>query len=481
MITNTIKLIQFSKEKSLRNDCVYHELVSGQNNSPQEYYTFNELFDVIEKKVSYSDIEGSFKYCQIGDVGKDGIAHPVSLNFDERNLRDESYYKKIEKGDIMLVEENDILMSFLLPQNPNIRGKFIKINKDQSDILFSTAFLRIKAKVYPQILFYCLQSVFYKNLVYTARIKKGYTGYTTLNKDDLKNLRFNKKIIDTLFSKHKKLTTFIINKENAMNALNDIIQSEQSIIDTVFQHEFEFDYDKFNELRAQKFYPIKQSLFSNNPDLRFSAKYHRPAGDFVMEQLTGITNKRIKHFLSEPIVLGASVSPKNYDESGEYSYISMATIKEWRFDAESAATVNNEYALSKSTKVVQKNDIILARSGEGTIGKVAILTDYDIKGIFADFTMRIRLTDYNPIFAYYYFRSVYFQYLIEIYKKGLGNNTNIFPIVMQEFPIPNISLEEQQRIVDVIQSEINKQDDIKSQIDELRSQIDNIIMETITE
>lgn len=113
-------------------------------------------------------------------------------------------------------------------------------------------------------------------------------------------------------------------------------------------------------------------MFSNNPDLRFSAKYHRPAGDFVMEQLTGITNKRIKHFLSEPIVLGASVSPKNYDESGEYSYISMATIKEWRFDAESAATVNNEYALSKSTKVVQKNDIILARSGEGTNGNKTI-------------------------------------------------------------------------------------------------------------
>lgn len=88
-------------------------------------------------------------------------------------------------------------------------------------------------------------------------------------------------------------------------------------------------------------------------------------------------------------------------------------------------TVSKEYSDSKQAKTVQKNDIILARSGEGTIGKVALIDDDELQGIFADFTMRIRLKDYNPEFAYYYFRTTYFQYLIEIYKKGLGNNTNI--------------------------------------------------------
>ena len=74
----------------------------------------------------------------------------------------------------------------------------------------------------------------------------------------------------------------------------------------------------------------------------------------------------------------------------------------------------------------------------------------------------------------------YFQYLIEIYKKGLGNNTNIFPIVVREFPMLDISLDEQQRIVDEIHSEIGKQNEIKSQISSLRSKIDEIVENVIT-
>ena len=68
----------------------------------------------------------------------------------------------------------------------------------------------------------------------------------------------------------------------------------------------------------------------------------------------------------------------------------------------------------------------------------------------------------------------------EIYKKGLGNNTNIFPIVIQDFPLIDISLDEQQRIVDEIHSEIAKQEDIKKQIADLRNQIDCIIEDAIT-
>ena len=89
--------------------------------------------------------------------------------------------------------------------------------------------------------------------------------------------------------------------------------------------------------------------------------------------------------------------------------------------------------------------------------------------------MSIRLKDYNPKFAYYYMRSAYFQYLVEIYKKGLGNNTNIFPIVVREFPLIDIPIAEQQRIVDEIQAEIDKQNEIKNQIATLRMEIDKIV------
>ena len=241
------------------------------------------------------------------------------------------------------------------------------------------------------------------------------------------------------------------------------------------------DYDRFETLKAVKIFHSNNSDFSNNPDLRFSAKFHRGAGKFVMEQLNIVTDKKIKHYLSEPIVLGASISPDNYSDDGDGFYISMATIKSWSFNSEEANTISDEYAEAKSEKTVRKNDIILARSGEGTIGKVALIDNDDINGVFADFTMRIRLKNYNPEFAYYFFRTSYFQYLVEVYKKGLGNNTNIFPVVIQEFPLIDISLEEQQRIVDEIHSEIKKQDEINEKIVELRSEIDKIIEKAIVE
>ena len=267
--------------------------------------------------------------------------------------------------------------------------------------------------------------------------------------------------------------------EKKIETIESSIKKNGEIIDDVFNREFHFAMDEFNRSKQAKRFSANYRTLSNNADLRFSAKFHRDSGNFVMQELTSRTDKKIKHYLAEPIVLGASVSPSDYSDDGEFCYISMATIKNWKFDSESASTVSKEYSDCKQAKTVRKNDIILARSGEGTIGKVALIDDDELQGVFADFTMRIRLKDYNPEFAYYYFRTTYFQYLIEIYKKGLGNNTNIFPIVVRDFPMLDISLAEQQRIVDEIHAEIAKQDEIKKQIESLRGQIDALIQDVL--
>lgn len=72
------------------------------------------------------------------------------------------------------------------------------------------------------------------------------------------------------------------------------------------------------------------------------------------------------------------------------------------------------------------------------------------------------------------------KYLIEVYKKGLGNNTNIFPIVVQEFPLIEISLENQQRIVDEICCEIEKQNTLRDSIIEKRNYLDETIENAIS-
>ena len=454
-----------SAHKYLRFDCKYWNTQDEYNN--YHYIKLKEIFKVINGSVqteNYILEYSNTPYIRIGDLDyKYGIVMDNVIYLDDGSFIE--HEKKLQENDIILATIGATV------------GKAGRVGKKVIGGTHSnnTVILRPSSDI---------STVFYEKVFQTDWFRKYIFGLVAqkaqpnLQPYEIENIKLP--IVGEAIIKKAVDETTIIEKEIIKK--NELIKSAQKIIDSVFQREFGFDYDKFEELKAHRQYTSSQALFSNNPDLRFSAKFHRPAGGFVMKELTRISDKKIKHFISEPIVLGASVSPKDYDEAGEYYYISMATIKTWEFNESAAFTVSGTYSADKIAKSVLKNDILLARSGEGTIGKVAIITTEDVNGIFADFTMRIRLDSehYNSTFAYYYMRSRYFQYLIEVYKKGLGNNTNIFPIVIQEFPIPDISLPEQQRIVDEIQAEINQQKKIQKEIADLRNQIDEIILQSIS-
>ena len=100
--------------------------------------------------------------------------------------------------------------------------------------------------------------------------------------------------------------------EREIQELQSSIQNMQIIINKTFEKEFLFNSSIFEELKCKRVFWINGIKSINNPDLRFSAKFHRDAGSFVMKQLTDITDKKIKHYLAEPIVLGASISPGDY-------------------------------------------------------------------------------------------------------------------------------------------------------------------------
>lgn len=468
MKTLQTKLSSLSRDRFLRNDEKYQEMVvlnadnlfstPTETNVPlsevlQEDYTDfsyeeGQVYKGIPTGQTYIDEDGDIVDFQPVTIEN----HPGRLKYAVRN-------------------DNILLSSLRLAKSPALMFDDI----DLSEHVFSNGFYIFKVREgwNSKFVLHLLRSNRIKNLI-DNNLFRGI-GISSYRVEDLLKCEIRRLSIDTQNYTVKQIEPI----ETEIRALKKTAENHQTIIDHVFERHFEFDYNRFHELKQIKSFVRDMSVFSNNPDLRFSAKFHREAGSYVMSQLTDITDKKIKHYISEPIVLGASISPEDYSDGEDCFYISMATIKGWQFDSDSANTVSKAYSDSKADKTVRMNDIILARSGEGTIGKVAMISDRDIQGIFADFTMRIRLRDYNPEFAYYYFRTSYFQYLIEVYKKGLGNNTNIFPVVIQEFPMIDISLDEQQLIVDEIHSEIEKQDSIKAKIVSLRSKIDKIIEDTI--
>jgi len=463
----TIDFKELGKEKSFRYD---FDFINFQNGFlVKRHYSFNDLFSFSsENKVDVEKLDDVFFYSEIGNVSKEGNVEPVILNFNERKKEKENYYKKIEKGDIIKVKKNEILISKV---RPNLK-KYVLIDEDNKDYFYTSAFIHLVPKKINKILYYSFRTIFYQNLIAISRQGKGYP---TLKEDDLLYLKFDKKIIDRFSAKQDQIVAQIEPIEKKIKGLKSQIIPAQEIINKVFAREFKFDLEKFEELKKIKHYYLDLYSFGNNKDIRQSVKFHREAGIFVVKELKKSSDKKIKNFIAGPIVLGKGVSPKDYDENGDYYYISMANIKNWHFESKETKFVSKDYSDANQNKTVSQNDILIARSGEGTIGKVALIEDEELQGIFADFIIRIRLKNYNPFFAYYYFRMDYFQYLIEINKKGLGNNTNIFPSQIQEFPMIDIFLKDQQRIVDEIKAELGKQENMKQTIEAERNKIEEII------
>lgn len=468
MITVKTQFLSFAKDFFLRCDEKYHliESICGYNIFDIPKNNQIPLFNILKEDYILFNYEEDKEYKGI-PTGKSYIDEEGDL-IGYQSVSVDDHPNRIKYA----LDSNHILISSLrLARAPALYFE----NLDFKNYVFSNGFysFKVSAKWNKKYVMYLLRTKKIKSII-DNNIYRGI-GISSYSSIDLLKIPVRNIPISEQNLVLEKINVI----EKKIRFLKNSKISIQETIDSVFQREFGFDYDKFDELKSNRHYTSQQSLFSNNPDLRFSAKFHRPAGDFVMEQLKKISDKKIKHFISEPIILGASISPKDFDKNGSSYYISMASIKNLEIELDDSQLISDSYFSKNKNKTLQINDIVIARSGVA-IGKIAIVKN-DFDGIFADFTMRIRINEQkcSPLFAYYYFRSSFFQYLIEIYKKGLQNQ-NIFPTMIQEFPIPDISLSEQKRIVDEIQTEIKKQDDIKLEIASLRNKIDDIIIQTVS-
>ena len=199
-----------------------------------------------------------------------------------------------------------------------------------------------------------------------------------------------------------------------------------------------------------------------------------------------------KDIMKIPMITGQGISPSEYSDDSDYYYLSMADIGGWNIDYENLKGVTTNYSSSHKFKKIngvkepqpttlEINDIVLTRSGEGGIGKTAIM-DRDCSIIFCDFIIRMRINEklYNPLFVYYYTVTNYFQYLVEINKKGLGNNTNIFPNILNYFPIPVVEMNTQLNIVNMIDEKLNYQKKVDSKISELDLTIESMVNQLIS-
>ena len=162
-------------------------------------------------------------------------------------------------------------------------------------------------------------------------------------------------------------------------ALEERIRSPQRVVSEVFERHFGLSLAELAAERQKRVSTLSLIDCAGNYDARFSFKFHCPSGKFAAQRIRSLTSKRLRDYVSEPIVLGASISPADYADGTGKLFASMATIKDWVFDPDSANEVSTEYASANAAKAFAKGDILMARSGEA-IGKLALIGE-GVEGI----------------------------------------------------------------------------------------------------
>lgn len=193
-------------------------------------------------------------------------------------------------------------------------------------------------------------------------------------------------------------------------------------------------------------------------DVRFSWRYHAPESRRARAELRDVSSGPLAGFLHGGSQLGKSVTPEiDYATGTGLHYLTMAGLARWEVDPEPCPELTEAYFEENEDRHIAPGDVLMARSGEGTIGKVGLVEE-GVEGCFADFVIRIRADPdrLSPAFLRYMLMSAHYQTLIAAEKKGLGNNTNIFPVQIDAFPMLNADLDTQNEIIYDI-GEVEKQ------------------------
>ena len=345
----------------------------------------------------------------------------------------------------------------------------IFLNSSREEYLGSSEFVEYLCdtrKIEPKFLFYVLCHPSFLRTLYLCESGKTHR---RVNPDEL--LSYKTPYID--IEKQREALRVIEKLEGKIAEFKNQIIPATDIIDEIFEQEF-----CLKKATIQNNYRPRINLtlrdLSSSYDLRSAFRYNSYKYSFLELPLFK------EHLFSEVIdkdgtSLGRQMSPDEILDSSDVYYINTNSIKLDGFDENVLTPISEAFYNSNKQLKVEKNDILLISSGEGSIGR-ATLFDSDKDCITSQFVMKLKSKEgVNIMYILYYMHSFYFQFTVEKYKKGKGNMTNIFVAQVLNFPILLPDEKKQDEIVELITSKLQEQHKYDSQIMSLREDIDKVI------
>lgn len=274
--------------------------------------------------------------------------------------------------------------------------------------------------------------------------------------------------------------------------LNELIELKSSLINPLtvinkaFSKEFNFDENLFNlfgkgmtastqiaEDKTLSVFETNFSELSKSNICRFSTRFHNEPTKQIMEFLNSINTIKVKDILIEVVHRGAS--PK-YNQEGEIPVVKTGHLKNQFVVISQEEFVDEEFFNTSSRSRINSGDILIASTGKGSLGKIDFYEGGD--KLVADghvSIVRINTKKYSSLFFTYFFRSILGYFQIERDYTGATNQIELGKNEISDFKIPDIDINEQNRIVEDIQLKLRNQQTAKELIIKRRLEIFNII------
>lgn len=476
--TFTIDFTEFSQETLVRSNyktaILGIEIKNYIQKSENKFIRLKEYFDIVSgfafKSADYEQ-EG-LPLIRIGDVGND---------FDENNMvfLPEDYREDYQK---FLLKKNDIVVS--LTGDGKLKSDLILEN---DKYLLNQRVGSLRAKENTNVLFF-----YYLINYYSLTRKQFYwwsNGKTQLNISPFDFLKIKIPLIPK--SKQDQIVAQIEPIEKKIKELKAQITPPQEVINKVFAREFGFDENLFNEFgkgmtagtqiaqnRTLRIFETDFEELSRSEILRFSTRFHNPPTKKLMDFLDSIETLQVKDVLLEPVHRGAN--PK-YNPDGEIPVVKTGHLKNDYIEISQEEFVDSNFYNSSTRSQIKQGDILIASTGKVSIGKIDLLLEEEQNLVADGHVSIVRIDDkkYSRQFFTYYFRNVLGYFQIERDFTGATNQIELYADEISNFQIPNIPLKAQQKIVDEIKAELDKQEEIKSKIESERNKIDEIIEKAI--
>ena len=471
--TFTTDFQNIGKQEFLRPNVGYRYFFDIQNAIVYDFDNLIQLKYVLKelptKKVSKGDLEDEEYLIDIGNI--------------ERRFNNLINFEKVSEigSDKNILQVGDIVIPKMQPQMGNIF-----LNTEHKRFIGSTELLEysIFQKYNHLFVYYLITSN--KFLSDLAKLESGKT-HRRVNPIDLLKIKI------PLIAKPKQdqIVAQIEPIEKQIKELKLQITPPQEVINKVFAREFGFDENLFNEFgkgmtagtqiahnRTLRVFETYFEELSRSGIVRFSTRFHNPPTKKLMNFLDSIETLQVKDILLKPVHRGAS--PK-YNPDGEIPIVKTGHLKNGYIEISQEEFVDYDFYNSSKRSQVKQGDILIASTGKVSLGKIDLLEeDQDLVADGHVSIVRIDDEKYSRQFFAYFFRSILGYFQIERDFTGATNQIELYADEISDFQIPNISLKAQQKIVDEIKSELDKQEETKNKIESERNKIDEIIEKAIT-